>query len=178
MATKNYISHPSDDSPEIAHVVDGALQVQEVNPLNAGGQPFSVRSAGFINVDTDTVPILSVQAAAGGGLSMLLRQMEVYNDGQDIAMVDLVHGGTLTGAAFAAVDGVSEFEVDTAATAIAGGRVIASMFVGRDTASRLLGDLNSALLINASAPGPLSIVITDEGNKKVDVLGTLSWLES
>ncbi|GAF71801.1 unnamed protein product, partial [marine sediment metagenome] len=148
MALRNYVTHPDDSSPLVAHVVAGALQVQEVNPQDASGQPFSVRNTAFVNVDAATLPILSVQAAVGGSLKMLLRQLEVYNDGQDVAMVDLIHGGTLTGAAFAAVGGTSEFEVDTAATAITGGQVIASIFVGRDTTGKLLTNLNSALLID------------------------------
>lgn len=59
----------------------------------------------------------------------------------------------------------------------AGGTVIASMFVGRDTTGRLLDNLTSALLINSATPGPLSIVVSNTDGE-VKVLGTLSWLES
>ena len=188
MALRNYITHPADGSLEVAHVVGGAIQVGATAPLpvtvsnpstTPAGEPFSVRNAGFVEVDNTTLPILSVQHAGVGTLKMLLRQLEVYNDGQDVAFIDLVVGGTLTGASFAAVDPGSEFEVDTAATAITGGVVIASLIVGRDTTRELTGDLNSALLIDGTAPGPVSVVVSDEaGGKKVAVCAILSWLES
>lgn len=177
MALRNYITHPDDNSPLVAHVVAGALQVQEVNPLNVQGAPFSARNSGaFKNVNGTPVPILSVQHAGVGSLSMLLQQLEVYCDGKGIAAVDLVFGGTLTGASFSAITG-SDFEVDTAATSIAGGTVIRSMFVGRDTTGKLFADLSSALQIDSGTPGPLSIVVSNIDGE-VDVLGTMSWLES
>lgn len=176
MALKNYITHPADNSPEVAHVVAGALQVQEVNPQNAKGTPFSARTGlAFINVAVADTPILSVQHAGVGALSMLLRQLELYCDGKGIAAVDLVHGGTLTGASFSPITG-SDFELDLAATAISGGTVIQTIFVGRDTTGRLFDDLSSALQIDSGSPGPLSIVVSPVDHD-VDVLGTLSWLE-
>lgn len=177
MALRNYITHPSDGSPQVAHVVGGALQVQEVNPQSAQGAPFSTRTGlAFIEVEDPNTPILSVRHAGSGSLSMLLRQLELYCDGRGVAVVDLVHGGTLTGAAFSAIPG-SDFERDTSATAISGGTVIRSMYAGRDTVSRLLGDLSSALQIDSASPGPLSIVVSPSDGD-VDVLGTLSWLET
>ena len=178
MALRQYLTHPDDDSPVIAHVVDGALQVQEVNPSGAKGEPFSVRTGpGLITINNDTVPILSVQHAGVGALEMLLRQFELYNDGSAVAIVDLVHGGTLTAPAFAAVDPASEMEFDLAATAITGGRVLATLYVGRDTTGKLTDDINSALQINLATPGPISVVVTDENEKRVKVMATLGWIE-
>ena len=176
MALRNYVTHPDDDSPLVAHVVNGALQVQEVNPTNATGAPFSARNSGaFVAVTSAGTPILSLQHDGVGSLSMLLRQLELYCDGKGIAAVDLVHGGTLTGPSFSPITG-SDFELDTAATAITGGTVIASMFVGRDTTGRLITNVNSALQIDSGSVGPLSIVVSPiDGNLKV--LGTVSWLE-
>lgn len=177
MALRNYVTHPSDNSPLVAHVVDGALQVEEVNPLNAKGAPFSARTGlAFTSVSAADTPILSVQHAGVGGLSMLLRQLETYCDGKGIAVVDLVFGGTLTGPSFSPIAG-SDFELDLAATAISGGTVIQSIMVGRDTTGRLFDDLSSALQIDSGSPGPLSIVVSPVDGD-VDVLGTLSWLES
>lgn len=177
MALRNYITHPSDNSPQVAHVVNGALQVEEVNPLNAKGAPFSARTGlAFVSVSAADRPILSVQHGGVGSLSMLLRQLELYNDGKGIAVVDLVHGGTLTGASFSPISG-SDFELDLAATAISGGTVIRSMMVGRDTTGRLLDDLSSALQIDSGSVGPLSVVVSNVDGD-LAVLGSLSWLES
>jgi hypothetical protein len=182
MALRNYVTHPADGSLEVAHVVGGHLQVGASQPLpvtTEQGAPFSVRTVDLITVNNTTVPILSIQHDGVGALAMKLRQWEAYNDGRDVAFLDLVVGGTLTGAAFAPVDAGSEFEVDTAATALVGGTVIASLIVGRDTSRDLTGDINSALALNLGNPGPLTVMCTDQtGNRSVQVATLLSWLES
>jgi len=187
MALRNYITHPADNSPEVAHVVGGALQIGAAAPLDVTvtnptateqGAPFAVRNSSFVTVNNTTAPILSVQHAGVGALGMLLKKWEVYNDGRDVAFMDLVVGGTLTGALFAAVDPGSDFEVDSAATAITGGTVIASLIVGRDTSRDIVGDILSALELNLATPGPLSVVATDEpGQRSVQVSTALDWLE-
>ena len=80
-------------------VVDTAipLDVTVTNPsLLPTGQPFAVRNSDLITVNNTTLPLLSVQHGGVGALALALRQWEVYNDGRDIAFLDLVLGGTLT----------------------------------------------------------------------------------
>lgn len=187
MALRNYITHPSGGEPEVAHVIGGALQIGAPAPLDVNvqnpttepqGTPFAARNTNFVTVNNATAPILPVQHDGVGTLKMLLKAWEVYNDGRDVAFMDLILGGTLTGASFAAVAAGSDFELDTSATAISGGIVIASMLVGRDTSRDLVGDILSAIDLDSAAPGPLSVVVTDEpGSRSVQVATTLNWLE-
>ena len=192
MALRNYITHPQGGELEVLHVVDGKAQVfvpdvvdvsgSTVTVANPGtapvGTPFAARNTNFVTVNNATAPILSLQHNGVGSLGMLLKSWEVYNDGRDVAFMDLILGGTLTGASFAAVDPGSEFELDTSATAISGGVVIASMLVGRDTSRDIVGDILSNLDLNLASPGPLSVVVTDEpGSRSVQVATTLNWLE-
>ena len=162
-------------------VVDDTTPIDVVVTNPAGGAPtgapFAARSANFVNVNNATAPILSLQHNGVGALGILLKSWEVYNDGRDVAFMDLIMGGTLTGASFAAVAG-SEIEVDTSATAITGGTVIASMLVGRDTSRDIVGDILSSLNLDIATIGPLSVVATDEpGSRSVQVASTLNWLE-
>tara|TARA_R110002095_G_C4251957_1_gene240450 strand:+ start:42946 stop:43566 length:621 start_codon:yes stop_codon:yes gene_type:complete len=205
MALHNHILHPADGDPTAAHVVAGALQIDAPNPLSvtptgvvdvditssiplsvtvtnpssaATGTPFSVRNDDLIAINNATAPLISVQHTGIGSLGMQLRQFEAYNDGRDVAFIDLVSGGTLTGASFAPVAVGSEFEVDTAATAITGGTVIASLIIGRDSGRCMEDDINSALALNAGSPGPLTVVATDQaGQRAIVVAASLSWLE-
>jgi len=187
MAVRNYITHPADGALEVAHVSDGAIHIKPLGPLDVTvtnpaaaeqGAPFAVRNSSFVTVNNATAPILSVQHAGVGALAMLLKKWEVYNDGRDVAFMDLIVGGTLTGALWTPVDAGSDFEVDSAATAITGGVVIASLLVGRDTSRDIVGDILSALELNLATPGPLSVVATDEpGQRSVQVSATLDWLE-
>jgi len=163
---------PIDDTTPIDVVV--------TNPAGGDpvGAPFAARNSNFVTVNNATQPILSIQHAGLGTLKAVLKSWEVYNDGRDVAFMDLIVGGTLTGAAFGPVDIGSEFEVDTSATAISGGTVIASMLVGRDTSRDIIGNILSALELNGTTPGPLTVVVTDEpGSRSVQVASTLNWLE-
>jgi len=162
-------------------VVDDTTPIDVVVTNPAGGDPkgapFAARNSSFVNVNNATAPILSIRHNGVGALGILLKSWEVYNDGRDVAFMDLIMGGTLTGASFAAVAG-SEIEVDTSASAISGGVVIASMLVGRDTSRDIVGDILSNLDLDIATIGPLSVVATDEpGARSVQVASTLNWLE-
>ena len=103
--------------------------------------------------------------------------------------VELVHGGTLTGASFASVDADSIAEFDVAATGINGGHVIEVTHVAASAqGSRLFSSSEGATLLskipmaldiggNQVDNGNLTIVATSMDGGEEDVVGHLTWKE-
>lgn len=102
------------------------------------------------------------------------------------ALVEIVIGGTLTGAAFATVGANSSAEYDTSATAISGGDVVAKDYVAAGAgavagAINLPGDTRNPLVLSqidalAATQTPLSIVCTSMTGTS-DVNSVLNWYE-
>jgi len=137
-----------------------------------------------INVSTRR-PVLSARLAANLNSQpyygqVVFENIDVYSAGM---FVEIVLNGTLTGAAFAAVDATnSGVERDVAATAISGGIVLDSFYIGtgggakRQSASvGLLGKIPFAKNI-AGVSDIISVVCTSLGGATATA-ASLSWRE-
>jgi len=109
--------------------------------------------------------------------------VSVFTGGQNVFW-ELVYDGTLTGASYASTNANSIVERDIAATAIAGGLVVASGFVAAGGAGGKGGgesaNITSKLLLGSNIAGdvftPLSLVAT-AFTSTATVHGELSWKE-
>lgn len=93
-------------------------------------QYYSYDSGAAFNTSVMTtafVPLWSIQGNGTGAFVQLIREMEIFTDGSNIQF-ELIEGGALTGAAFAA--GPGNTNVDTSATTVTGGIVVWSGYVG------------------------------------------------
>lgn len=84
----------------------------------------------FVSVVTST-PILSIQpkltfAGSVNRVELVMEQLATACVGGNSAFYQLVYNGTLTGASFSSVDPNSGVNVDTSATSISGGTVVAT----------------------------------------------------
>jgi hypothetical protein len=129
-------------------------------------------------------PILSIRPAATvGGLTnrggIILERVEALATLKD-AYVEIVYGGTLTGASFATAGSESIAEYDVAASAIASGYVIAAGYVSGQSGVDYGVDLHSRLPltldINGANPKNLSVVATAIGGTST-VAAAVNWVE-
>lgn len=100
--------------------------------------------------DTFTIGLLN-----RGGI--LPTDIDVYNAGAT-AFIEVVLSPTLTGASFANIGGTSLSQVDTAATALSGGEVVASYYATKDTITRV--DLTGLYPLGLNTRGTLSDILT------------------
>jgi hypothetical protein len=157
------------------------------------GIPFAANN-GITTLSTTTRrPILSIRPRTGlaptARVPIDLRHYHVLADGNNI-LYEMVYGGTLTGASFAAVDATnSVIERDISATAISGGVVIDSGYVvagaGAAQESTIVLDILSKLPLALDIAGAhptapftdsLSIVATSFTGT-ASVAGSIDWLE-
>ena len=138
-------------------------------------------------VSTTRIPLMSIQVDSTfnsvPNLQLVIPKALSVISSQDIR-VDVIVGGTLTGAVFADVDTTNScVELDTTATAISGGRTEYSMYLaggkGSDTASaaNLLGKSVLWARNDDTLNGRLSICAVRTGGTNASVLAALDWEE-
>lgn len=166
--------------------------------VEENGLQFSAHTSGTANSVTTREPVLSIRPAATFNSLVnrgaIIPQMVNVVALSKVALVEVVYGGTLTGASFGAVDATySITEKDTSATAISGGITVASFFVpaaaqGSSSApgsvsTSLIGRVPLALDIAGSHPTtPFSdvltvVVTTGQSPDATSIYGSLTWRE-
>jgi hypothetical protein len=108
---------------------DGALIVVPADEQFACSIQYYSYDSGTTFVEAMTAaftPLWSIQGNGTAAYVQLLREMEVFTDGSTVQF-QLIEGGALTGAAFAA--GPGNTNVDTSATTVTGGIVVWSGYV-------------------------------------------------
>jgi hypothetical protein len=108
---------------------DGALIVVPADEQFACSIQYYSYDSGTTFVEAMTAaftPLWSIQGNGTAAYVQLLREMEVFTDGSTVQF-QLIEGGALTGAAFAA--GPGNVNVDTSATGVTGGIVVWSGYV-------------------------------------------------
>ena len=160
--------------------------------ISEGGQdenigfPFATRGTALIAVGADNVPILSIRPKGTfnsivNRVQTIQRQIEVYNS-TNLALIDVIYNGTLTGASWNSVDDDSIMEYDESATAVSGGTVVLTFMVGAtaqsktSTTTSLVGRLPLSLDIDGANPTPLTIVASNIGGAAA-CLGAMNWQE-
>jgi len=160
--------------------------------ISEGGQeedigfPFSIGMSAPKATSGTRDPVLSIRPKATfNGLTnhvqIIQRQVEVFNAGNGVAFVELIYNGTLTGASFASVDASSVVEYDTAASAISGGIVVLSFYVGATNQSKvsvqtsITGRLPLTLDLAGANPTPLTVCVTEIGS--VSAYAAMNWQE-
>ncbi len=133
-------------------------------------------------------PILSIQRAATfNGLvsrgAFNLQMFGAYAVTND-AYIELVYGGTLTGAAFSAVNSNSQFNKDTSATAITGGITISTLFANTGSGHTSGNVFNASTNLQYSmgldvsgANAPVLSVVATSFNSTSNVSAQLQWDE-
>lgn len=153
------------------------------------GLPFTAANGITSITVTTRRPILSIRpkttfnSIPNRGLIIPAEVIALVGSGS--AYLEVVYNGTLTGASFASVDANSLTEVDVAATAIAGGTVIASFYgsgaaVGsRPPVGSSLLDKIQAITLNfdGTVPDTLTLVVTSFTGSVV-VNGAFNWKEN
>lgn len=149
------------------------------------GYPFSAAN-GVTSIGVTTRrPILSIRPKATFNSivnrgAVIPQSTSVYADAA--AFVEVVYGGTLTGASFSSVDASSITERDVSATAISGGIVLDSFYVAASnqtrgaSSSNLSGRVPLTLDIAGSNPIPITIVVTSFSGT-ANSSGSISWRE-
>lgn len=152
------------------------------------GIPFgSAMATALAGVTTTRTPLISIRPKATfGGITVrgqILPEGYVALVGSGSALLELVYGGTLTGAAFASADASSITEVDTTATAITGGIASNPLYAsGGAVAARGSGDrpIISKLPLTLDVAGANPIPLTVCGRAltgTVDLAAGLNWRE-
>jgi len=156
------------------------------------GFPFSASNGTTTISVTTRRPIMSIRPKATFNSivnrgQILIDEFKVFAQ-TNAVYIELVHGGTLTGASWSSVDADSIVEFDVAATAISGGHVLdvdhadaggaGSKTFGTSSGSSLLSKIPMALDIagNQIALGNLTLVCTSMNATSVDV-GHINWKE-
>jgi hypothetical protein len=162
------------------------------------GIPFSARSGVTAKAVTTRVPLVSIRPAAT--LNSIVNRGTILPISVDVAalsksaLIEIVYGGALTNASFAAVDATNSLtEADIAATAISGGIVVAQEFVPAATRAQSSSPGSSAinllsrlpLTLNIAGAHPtspfsdaLSVVATvAEANETTNVFAAINWRE-
>lgn len=137
-------------------------------------------------VSTTLIPIISIRPKATfqtyDNLVIAVPKSYSISTSNPIRL-DVIYGGALTDAAWADVDTASSMmEVDVAATAITGGRVLDSSYVApgvRNSATSASGLLGKAVLWDrlGSETGILTLAAVRVGTSNADVLGSINWEE-
>lgn len=151
------------------------------------GQSFAVQNGtGVTGVTVGggvRTPVLSVRALAANPRLRLVPTYVSGVSGSNVrALIEIVIGGTLTGATFAAtVGGGSLCEYDTAATAITGGAVVFSIVGGLSATGSMQGTTVESLIVaGADFAGttrqPITVVMTTSGNAN-NTVTALNWRE-
>jgi hypothetical protein len=151
------------------------------------GYPFSAGNGITAIAVGARVPILSIRPKAT--FNSIVNRGTIIPESVDVnatsgsVYVELIYNGTLTGAAFASVDGSSITEFDVTASAIANGIRIYSFtassgaaLVGAGTLASFLSRLPLTLDIAGANPIPLSVVAT-AFTGAVDTRAQLNWRE-
>lgn len=154
------------------------------------GYPFSAfnSTTGITTTGTARRPILSIRPAAtlnsivNRGM-IIPESVGVFISSNHTVLWELVYGGALTGAAFAAVDGTHSItERDSTATAITGGITISPDFASSTNQSRVTVPVNLAqrlpLTLDTAGANPinLSLVVTSFSGDAT-CHGVMKWRE-
>lgn len=134
-------------------------------------------------------PVISIRCAinfnsiASNQIEVLLKTVELLNDGLNPAYCQLIYNGSLTGASFAAVDATnSSMEVDVAASAISGGIPIHQFYVPGgilNTESHEQEILSRLPLVNKldGTQIPLTLAAAGVGGPANNCYGVFEWVE-
>jgi len=159
------------------------------------GLPFSSSNGVTVDAVTTREPVLAIRPSLTfnsitNRISSFLESVSIYTKDQSVRY-EIVYGGTLTGASFAAVNsGYSGMERDVSATAISGGIVIFEGYtaiggIGQATASNFnafSARVPIALDIDGAHPttpltDSISVVVTSIPGSSTDVLAAIQWRE-
>jgi hypothetical protein len=151
------------------------------------GLSFSAFNSSDVNTATRR-PILSIRPAAT--FNGITNHQGIVPVGFDLisasnaATIELVHGGTLTGASWSSADANSSVEYDESATAISGGTVISSTHIGAGGnrfTSLSRGDFPALLWLTNSIDGttttPLTIVGASFVAQASAIRSAIRWVE-
>lgn len=162
--------------------------------ISEGGQdqnigfPFATRNSAIRTVGGTPLPLISIRPKAtfngkSNRVQVIQRELELFNNGNSsLCAIDVIYNGTLTGAAFASVDAQSVMEVDTSATAVTGGIVVLSLFVGSTNQAKgsqitgITGRLPLSLDIDGLNPTNLTLRGTNLVGT-ADLVGAFHWQE-
>lgn len=152
------------------------------------GRPF-VASNGTTTISVNARrPVLSIRPKAT--FNSITNRGQIVVDSTELfaddypTYVEVVRGGTLTGASFTSADSSSITEYDVSATAISGGIVVDAYYVaagksvkGTTNASSLLSKLPLTLDVDGANPIALTVVATTVPNNSSDTGAVIKWRE-
>lgn len=147
-----------------------ATVISEGGRDNTSGFPFASRRTTLKSVAGADVPLLSIRPKAEFN-SITNRVRVVLGDlgafaNSSVLLIDVVYDGVLTNASFSSVDGDSVMEEDVAATAITGGKVVATFYVPSTRQSsiqkgvNIQGNLSVSLDLDGANPTNVTLVAT------------------
>lgn len=150
-----------------------------------GGVPFATNMAATAKtVSTTRIPLISIRSKAlfnaVPNLGILLPKSFGLQASHSVR-VDLIFNGTLTGASWADVDPLSTAEVDTTASAVAGGQLVLSDYVAaaKDVAGAGQGILGREVIWDrlGSPSGILTVAAIRTSGTDASCLASMGWEE-